>query len=263
MTKFSANLSMLFTEAPFLERFVRAAKAGFKGVEYVGPYGEAKETVAAELERHGLTQALFNMPAGDWDAGERGIGCLPDRVDEFKRGVDTAIAYAHALGCNQVNCLAGIKPPGVAKQKARDTLIANLRHAAAKLKDAGILLIAEPINFYDIPGFFLNTSAQAIAIFDEVGSDNLKLQYDIYHMQRMEGEIAATLTRLMPRIGHIQIADNPGRHEPGTGELNYRFLLAHVKSLGYQGWVGAEYKPRAGTEAGLGWIEALDAGPQA
>ena len=144
-----------------------------------------------------------------------------------------------------------------------DTLIGNLRHAAAKLKDAGISLIAEPINFYDIPGFFLNTSAQAIAIFDEVGSDNLKLQYDIYHMQRMEGEIAATLARLMPRIGHVQIADNPGRHEPGTGELNYRFLLAHLKALGYRGWVGAEYKPRAGTEAGLGWIEALDTVPQA
>ena len=257
MTKFAANLSMLFTEAPFLERFARAANAGFKGVEFVGPYGETKEAIAAELQKHGLTQALFNLPAGNWDAGERGIACLPDRVEEFKKGLDTAIAYAHALGCKQVNCPAGIRPTGVPPELARATFVANLRYASAKLKDAGVLLIAEPINRYDIPGFFLNNSAQAIEIFDEVGSDNLKLQYDIYHMQRMEGEITATITRLLPRIAHFQIADNPGRNEPGTGELNYPFLFAHLKALGYQGWVGCEYRPKTSTEAGLSWMKDL------
>ena len=255
MPKFAANLSMLFTELPFPDRFAAAAKAGFRGVEYLFPYAMAKEDIAGLLRANGLTQVLFNLPAGNWDAGERGIGCHPGRVLEFQDGVAKAIDYAHALGCAQVNCLAGILPKGVAPQEAHRTLAANLKFAASKLGDAGILLIAEPINIYDIPGFFLNRSAQAIALFDEVGSDNLKLQYDIYHMQRMEGELAKTMERLLPRIAHIQIADNPGRNEPGTGEINYPFLFEFIDRIGYKGWIGAEYKPAKATADGLGWLQ--------
>ena len=255
MPKFAANLSMLFTELPFLDRFAAAAKAGFTGVEYLSPYAFTKEELAEHLRANGLTQVLFNLPAGDWDKGERGIACHPDRTGEFQDSVATAIAYARALGCKQVNCLAGIAPGGVDPDKLRRTLVDNLRFAAAQLQGAGILLIAEPINFYDMPGFYLNRSAQALAIFDEVGSDNLKLQYDIYHMQRMEGELAATIERILPRIAHIQIADNPGRHEPGTGEINYPFLFDHLDRIGYAGWVSAEYRPRTTTEAGLGWMK--------
>mgnify|MGYP003346720641 CR=1 FL=1 len=187
--------------------------------------------------------------------GERGIGCHPDRVGEFQDGVGKAIAYARLLGNSQINCLAGIAPKNVASEKAEETLIANLRYAAAELKKAGILLIAEPINTYDIPGFFLNRSAQAIAIFDRVGSDNLKLQYDIYHMQRMEGELAGHLQRHLDRIAHVQLADNPGRHEPGTGEINYPYLFAFLDRIGYPGWIGCEYKPANQTQAGLAWLD--------
>jgi hydroxypyruvate isomerase len=254
--KFAANLSMLFTELPFLDRFPAAAKAAFAGVEYLSPYAFAQEELAERLRANGLTQVLFNLPAGNWDKGERGIACHPDRTGEFQDGVGTAIAYARALGCRQVNCLAGIAPTGVDQDKLRRTLVDNLRFAARELQGAGILLIVEPINFYDIPGFYLNRSAQALAIFDDVGSDNLKLQYDIYHMQRMEGELAATIARILARIAHVQIADNPGRHEPGTGEINYPFLFEHLDRIGYAGWVSAEYRPRTTTEAGLGWMKA-------
>jgi hydroxypyruvate isomerase len=255
MPKFAANLSMLFTELPFPDRFAGAAKAGFRGVEYLFPYAMAKEDIAERLNANGLTQVLFNLPAGDWDAGERGIACHPDRISEFQDGVGKAIEYAKALGCAQVNCLAGIAPKGADVEAARRTLVSNLRFAASKLKDAGILLIAEPVNTYDIPGFFLNRSAQAIALFDEVGSDNLKLQYDIYHMQRMEGELAKTIERLLPRIAHIQLADNPGRNEPGTGEIHYPYLFSFIDRIGYAGWIGCEYKPLTTTTAGLGWLQ--------
>ena len=254
MPKFCANLSMLFAEQVFLERFSAAAQAGFKGVEYVGPYAFPKEQVAEVLHKNKLKQVLFNLPAGNWDAGERGIGCLPDRVGEFRDGVGKAIDYAKALGCTMVNCLAGILPAGVSREKGRATLVSNLAFAAAALQKEKILLIVEPINSYDIPGFLLNRSSDGIDVMDAVGGDNLKLQYDIYHMQRMEGEIANTLTRLMPRIGHIQIADNPGRHEPGTGEINYPFLFKHLEALGYEGWIGCEYKPKTSTVDGLGWM---------
>jgi hydroxypyruvate isomerase len=254
MPKFAANLSMLFTELPFPERFAAAAKAGFRGVEYLSPYTMDKGEIAGLLHANGLTQVLFNLPAGDWDAGERGIACHPDRVSEFQEGVGRAIAYAQALGCKQVNCLAGIKPQGIDAEAARKTLSENLKFAASKLKEAGILLVVEPVNTYDIPGFFLNHSAQAIALFDEIGSDNLKLQYDIYHMQRMEGELAKTIERLLPRIAHIQVADNPGRNEPGTGEINYSFLFRFIDGIGYTGWISGEYKPRTTTVAGLGWM---------
>lgn len=257
MPKFAANLSMLFTEVEFLDRFAAAAGAGFQGVEYLFPYDYPAETLKARLDDNGLTQVLFNLPAGDWAAGERGIACHPDRVEEFRDGVERAIAYARVLGNTQVNCLAGIKPQGVRDDEARQTLIENLRFAAKKLADAGILLIAEPINTRDIPGFFLNRTEQALAIFDEVGSDNLKLQYDIYHMQIMEGDLAPTIETHFARIAHVQIADTPGRHEPGTGEIHYPFLFAHLDRLGYDGWVGAEYKPAGRTEEGLGWLDAV------
>jgi hydroxypyruvate isomerase len=256
MQKFDANLSMLFTEAPFLDRFAAAAEAGFPGVEYLFPYAFEKDDIAERLHKNGLTQVLFNLPAGNWEAGERGIACHPDRVSEFQDGVGKAIDYAKALGCAQVNCLAGIAPAGVDGAVAHRTLAENLKFAASKLKDAGITLLAEPVNTYDIPGFFLNRSAQALALFEEVGSPNLKLQYDIYHMQRMEGELANTIERLLPRIAHLQLADNPGRNEPGTGEINYPFLLNFIDRLGYDGWIGCEYKPRHGTKEGLGWMRA-------
>ena len=258
MPKFCANLSMLFGEHDFLRRFSAAAKGGFSGVEYIGPYAFPKEQVAEALHGNKLKQVLFNLPAGNWDAGERGIGCLPDRVGEFQDGVGKAIDYARALGCTMINCLAGILPSSVSREKAHTTLVSNLSFAAAALKKEKILLIVEPINSYDIPGFFLNRSREGIAVIDDVGSDNLKLQYDIYHMQRMEGELGATLTKLMPRIGHIQLADNPGRHEPGTGEINYPFLFKLIDTLGYAGWIGCEYKPKNSTVAGLGWIKELN-----
>ncbi|MFG6157512.1 hydroxypyruvate isomerase [Halomonas sp. 1390] len=257
MAKFAANLSMLFTEVDFLDRFEAAAKAGFKGVEYLFPYDFEAAEIRKRLDDNGLAQVLFNLPAGDWGAGERGIACHPDRVEEFRAGVDRAIAYAKVLGNTQVNCLAGIKPEGVSDDQARQTLVENLRFAAEKLAAEGILLIAEPINTRDIPGFFLNRTAQALALFDEVGSNNLKLQYDIYHMQIMEGDLAPTIEANLARIAHVQLADNPGRHEPGTGEINYPFLFAHLDRLGYDGWIGCEYKPKAGTQEGLGWLDGV------
>ncbi|MDR9440214.1 MAG: hydroxypyruvate isomerase [Halomonas sp.] len=257
MPKFAANLSMLFTEEDFLDRFAAAADAGFRGVEYLFPYEFEAAAIKQRLDDHGLTQVLFNLPAGDWGAGERGIACHPDRIEEFRSGVDQAIEYARVLGNTQVNCLAGIKPSGVSDDEARQTLVGNLHFAAEKLEAAGILLLAEPINTRDIPGFFLNHTEQALAIFDEVGSGNLKLQYDIYHMQIMEGDLAPTIERHLDRIAHVQVADNPGRHEPGTGEIHYPFLFAHLDRLGYTGWVGAEYKPATTTREGLGWLDAI------
>ncbi|MGQ7262120.1 hydroxypyruvate isomerase [Vreelandella sp. V005] len=257
MSKFAANLSMLFTEVDFLDRFKAAADAGFKGVEYLFPYDYTAAEIKQRLDTNGLSQVLFNLPAGDWGAGERGIACHPNRVEEFRAGVGKAIEYAHVLGNKQVNCLVGIQPDGVSDDEARKTVVENLRFAAEKLKTAGILLIAEPINTRDIPGFFLNRTEQALALFDEVGSDNLKLQYDIYHMQIMEGDLAPTIEKHLARIAHVQLADNPGRHEPGTGEINYPFLFAHLERLGYVGWIGCEYKPKAGTTHGLGWLDSV------
>jgi hydroxypyruvate isomerase len=255
MPKFAANLTMLFNEVDFPDRFQAAAQAGFKGVEYLFPYAYPKEQLAALLDKHQLTQVLHNLPAGDWAAGERGIACHPDRVGEFQEGVGQAIDYARALGCKQVNCLAGIARQGVAPDKLRETFVSNLRFAAKKLGDAGIRLLVEPINTRDIPGFYLNRTVQALDIIDAVGSSNLALQYDIYHMQIMEGDLAPTIQRNLSRIGHIQLADNPGRNEPGTGEINYPFLFRYIDQLGYDGWIGCEYKPKTTTAAGLGWIK--------
>ena len=253
MPKFSANLSMLFTEQPFLDRFEAAARAGFNAVEFLFPYAFTAAEIRQRLDEHKLQLVLHNLPAGDWDAGERGIACHPDRVDEFCSGVATAITYATTLGVKQLNCLAGKAPPDVSESLLRRTFIDNLRYAASELKKSGLSLLIEPINTFDIPGFYLNRTAQALAILDEVGADNAFVQYDIYHAQRMEGELAATMEKHLQRIGHIQLADNPGRNEPGTGEINYPFLFAHLDRIGYNGWIGCEYKPAKTTEAGLGW----------
>ena len=261
MPKFSANLSMLFTEVPFLDRFARAANAGFSAVEFLFPYAYSAQEIKQRLDAQGLKLVLHNLPAGDWDAGERGIACLPDRIDEFRAGVARAIDYATTLGVGQLNCLAGKAPIGADDAVLRQTFVANLKFAAAELKQAGLNLLIEPINSFDIPGFYLNRTAQAIAILDEMASDgktdNAFVQYDIYHAQRMEGELAATMQKHLARIGHIQLADNPGRNEPGTGEINWPFLFAHLDRIGYRGWIGCEYKPASGTEAGLGWRQRL------
>jgi hydroxypyruvate isomerase len=257
MPRFAANLTMLFNEVPFLDRFERAAKAGFEAVEFLFPYAYDAAEIRQRLDAHGLQLVLHNLPAGNWDAGERGIACHPDRVGEFREGVERAISYATALGVGQLNCLAGKAPPGVPDTLLRQTFVANLSFAAQALGNAGIKLLIEPINSFDIPGFYLTRTDQAIALLDEVGSANAYVQYDIYHAQRMEGELAATMQKHLARIAHIQLADNPGRNEPGTGEINYAFLFRHLERIGYAGWIGCEYKPAATTEAGLGWRQRL------
>jgi hydroxypyruvate isomerase len=246
---------MLYNEMDFLDRFEAAARAGFKGVEYLFPYDYEKDQLADRLSANGLVQVLHNLPAGDWAAGERGIACLADRVNEFQDGVGRAIDYATALNCPQVNCLAGLAPDGADPERLQQTLVANLKFAADKLAGAGIRLLIEPINTRDIPGFFLNRTEQAASILDAVGSDNLAIQYDIYHMQIMEGDLAPTMERNLDRIGHLQLADTPGRHEPGTGEINYPFLFGFIDKLGYDGWIGCEYKPLTTTADGLGWLK--------
>ena len=256
MIKLADNLTMLYNEVDFLERFDAAAKSGFTGVEYLFPYAYPKEELVERLTKHKLRQVLHNLPAGDWAAGERGIACHPGRVGEFQEGVGTAIDYAQALGCKQINCLAGIAPAGADREKVRGTFVANLRFAAEKLGAAGIKLLIEPINTYDIPGFWLSRTQQALDVIRDTGSPNLFVQYDIYHMQRMEGELANTIKAHLPQIAHLQVADNPGRNEPGTGEINYRFLFGFIDSIGYDGWIGCEYKPKGKTIDGLGWRAA-------
>ena len=254
MPRLAANLTTLFTEVPLLERFERAARAGFRGVEMQFPYEQPAAALRAQLKAHGLRMVLHNLPAGDLAAGERGIACHPGRVEEFRAGVARGIEYALALEVPQLNCLAGVAPAGVDEATLRATFVANLRDAAAECARAGLRVLVEPINRFDMPGFWLDGTAKAIAVLDEVGADNAFLQYDVYHAQRHEGELAATIERFLPRIGHIQIADNPGRHEPGSGEIHYPFLFAHLRRLGYAGWIGAEYWPAARTEDGLGWL---------
>ncbi|MFM1927686.1 MAG: hydroxypyruvate isomerase [Pseudomonadota bacterium] len=259
MPKFAANLTMLFNEVPFMDRFEQAAQAGFEAVEFLFPYDYAADDILAKLKGNKLALVLHNLPAGDWAAGERGIACHPNRVDEFRAGVAKAISYAKVLEVGQLNCLAGKLPDGVSAQQAHAVFVENLRFASGELKKAGLRLLIEPINTFDIPGFFLSRTDQALAILKEVGADNLFIQYDIYHAQRMEGEISATLRERLPQIGHLQLADNPGRNEPGTGELNYAFLFKHIDAIGYTGWIGCEYKPKAATVDGLGWRKSLTA----
>lgn len=254
MPRFCANLSLLFTEHPFAERWDAAARAGFRGVECHFPYVEPAEVLADALRCNRLEQVLFNLPAGDWAAGERGIGCLPDRIDEFEHGVGTAIRYAKALDCRRINCLAGLAPADADRAELLAVMERNLRFAARALAKEGITLLVEPINPRDMPGFLLNRSAETLALIERVGEPNVKLQYDVYHMQITEGDLARTLERELARIGHVQIADNPGRHEPGSGEINFPFLFNWLDRIGYDGWVSAEYLPAGDTVAGLGWL---------
>src|SRR5450830_1202256 len=253
MTKLAANLTMLFTELPFLERFRAAAQANFKAVEFLFPYAFEPAQIAEQLRKNELELVLHNLPAGNWAGGERGIACHPDRVNEFQEGVQLALRYAKELGVKQLNCLVGITPAAADPEKIKKVLTENLKFAADKLKAEGIRLLIEPINTFDIPGFYLHGTKQALKLIEATGSDNLFVQYDIYHMQRMEGELAATIKANLPMIKHIQLADNPGRFEPGTGEINYRYLFKMLDEIGYDGWIGCEYKPKAGTVEGLGW----------
>jgi len=253
MLRFSANISMLFKEVEFPERFDAAAQAGFKAVEIQFPYGWSKRQLGEIAQHAGVEVVLINIPAGDSEKGDRGIACLPDRVAEFREGVARAVDYAGALGCKQMNCLAGVTPPNVPEAKLHETYVWNLRYAAAELARRGMTLLIEPINTQTVPGFYLNKSAQALAIIDEAGAANLKLQYDLFHMRIMGEDLARTLTANLARIGHMQVADVPGRHEPGTGKIDFPLLFDLIDRLGYQGWIGAEYVPAGKTEDGLAW----------
>jgi len=254
MPRFAANLTLLFTEVPFLDRFERAARAGFDAVECQLPYAHPASEIRARLDAQGLRMVLHNLPPGDWAAGERGIACLPGRQAEFRAGLERAIDYAQGLGVPQLNCLAGLAPPGVPRTTLHGTLVDNLAFAAERLRRAGLRLLVEPINGFDMPGFFVDRPSQAFALLDEVADDNLYVQYDCYHAHRTEGGLLDVLDAELARIAHLQVADHPGRHEPGTGEIDHAALFAELDRLGYAGWVGAEYLPATGTEAGLGWF---------
>lgn len=254
MPRFAANLSLLFPQLPFLDRFAAAAQAGFRYVEYQFPYDSGTSLQVAQRARDaGVEVVLHNLPAGDAAKGDRGIACQPARAGEFREGVDRAIEYAKAAGCPRLNSLAGVPPEGLARERAKEVLVENLRYAATKFAAAGLTLLTEPINPRTVPGFLLNTSRDGIEAIDAVGAPNLLLQYDLFHMQIVEGDLAKTIERLLPRIGHMQVADVPDRHEPGTGEINFPWLFAHIDRLGYRGWIGAEYQPRGDTIEGLAW----------
>ena len=259
MPRFAANLTMMYTEHAFTDRFAAAAQDGFKGVEFLFPYDFPAETLRQQLADNGLQQALFNAPPGDWAAGERGIASLPGREDEFKRSIDTALDYARVLGNTKLHVMAGLIRPEQDRARHRALYLDNLAYAARVAAAQGVTVVIEPINTRDIPGFFLNRQDDAQAICAEVGADNLQVQFDLYHCQIMEGDLAVKLRRDMLRphggIGHIQIAGVPERHEPDLGEINYPYLFELIDSLGYQGWIGCEYRPRAGTSAGLGWLK--------
>lgn len=251
--QFAANLTLLFTEVPFLARFEAAAAAGFAAVECQFPYAVPAGVLKDELAAHALRLMLLNLPAGDWAGGERGIGCHPDRVDEFQAGVGQALAYAEALDCPALNCLAGLLPTGVTEAVARTTLVANLAFAATATAAVGRTLLVEPINGHDVPDFFLRRTEDAVALIQEVGAPNLRLQLDLYHAAREGEDLVATIDRFGALIGHVQVADVPGRHEPGTGAIDFPAAFAALDRAGYTGWVGCEYNPRGATVEGLVW----------
>jgi hydroxypyruvate isomerase len=255
MPRFAANLTMLFGEVPFLERFSAAARAGFRAVEFVSPYDHAPEEVARAARDAAVEVVLFNLPPGDWAKGDRGMACDPARATEFREGVERALAYAGALGCPRLHAMAGIRPPGVAEAALRGAYLASLTHAGRALERVGRALLVEGINPRDMPGYYLVTSRQAFELIAAAALPNLHYLYDVYHMQIVEGDLAATLERRLAGIGHVQIADPPARSEPGSGEVNFGFLLRHLDRIGYRGWIGCEYRPRAGTVAGLSWME--------
>ena len=261
MPKFAANLSMLYQEHAFLDRFDAAAKDGFKAVEYLFPYAFAKEDIAARLKANGLQQVLFNAPPGNWDGGERGLACLPGREDEFRAGMVTALEYAAALKCPRVHVMAGLLPNGATHEALYPTYLGNLRWAAQEAAKQGVDVLIEPINTRDIPGFYLNRQDVAHAVLADMGEPNLKVQMDLYHCQIVEGDLAMKIRQYLPtgRVGHIQIAGVPQRHEPDLGEINHSYLFALLDELGYSGWIGCEYRPAntqaGGTSAGLGWLK--------
>jgi hydroxypyruvate isomerase len=254
MPKFAANLSMLFTEVDFPERFAAAAAAGFEGVEFLFPYAWSADDLAGRLHEAGLAQVLFNLPPGDWEAGERGLAAIPGRQGEFRDGVGRAIEYARVLGCSQVHCMAGVATPDLDGAAMEEAYVDNLGWAAAACAEAGVRLLIEPLNDRDVPGYLLSGSDQARRVIEAVNSDNLFLQFDVYHMQIMEGDLATSIAANMDIIHHFQIAGVPDRHEPSRGEVNYPFLFAHIDALGYDGWIGCEYRPAAATADGLGWL---------
>ena len=257
MPRFAANLSMMFNEVGFLDRFDRAARAGFKGIEFLFPYEHQAAEIRRRLDANGLTQTLFNMPPGDWAKGERGIAALPGRQTEFRDGVRRALDYAGALDCKLVHCMAGLVPAGVDQVTAGATYAANLAWAGEAALKAGIRVAIEPINHRDMPGYFLNTQAQGAAFVEAIGTDRLGLQFDVYHVQTTEGDITKRMELFMPLIAHIQIADVPARNEPGTGEIGWEYVFRRMDELGYAGWVGCEYRPAGETDAGLGWLKRL------
>ena len=266
MPQFAANLSFLFQELDFLDRFAAARRAGFQAVEYLFPYDHAAAEVAARLHDNGLTQALFNLAPGDWDAGERGFAALPGRQDDFRRTVDDALRYADALGCPRLHVMAGIVPERADARAYEDAYVANLAYAAEALGREGVRALIEPLNSTDMPGYLLSTSGHAQRVIETVASPNLSLQYDLYHRQIMEGSLAAGFAQHQGIIAHIQIAGVPGRHEPSVGEINYPYLFDMLDRAGYDGWIGCEYRPRNGTLAGLGWLAPYgigSAGPTA
>jgi hydroxypyruvate isomerase len=255
MPRFAANLTMMYNEYAFLDRFAAAAKDGFKAVEFLFPFDFPAAEIKSRLDANGLAQALFNSPPGDWAAGERGLASLPGREDEFRRGVERGLEYAAVLGNRKMHVMAGLTRTDVAPAAQRDTYLKNLAHVAGVAATAGVTLVIEPINTRDIPGFFLNRQDVAQAICAEVGAPNLKVQFDCYHCQIVEGDLAVKLKRDMAGIGHIQIAGVPERHEPSLGEINYPYLFELIDTLGYDGWIGCEYRTRAGTSEGLGWLK--------
>jgi 2-dehydrotetronate isomerase len=255
MPRFAANLTLMFNEVPFLERFAAAGEAGFEAVEFLFPYDHPPEEVAARLERARVRNVLFNMPPGDWGKGERGIGALPGREEEFREGVARALRYAEALGTPTLHAMAGLVPAGVERARCRATYVENLRHAARETARRGLTLVIEPINTRDIPGYFLNTQAEAHAIREEVGADNLKVLMDLYHAQIVEGDLTVKIRQHARHVGHVQVASVPERNEPDRGEVDYRHLFRVLDEVGYQGWIGCEYRPARGTAAGLGWFE--------
>lgn len=254
MPRFSANLSFLFADRPFLDRFAAAADAGFTAVEFHFPYAEPADCVAEAARAAGVEVVLFNFPAGDWTAGERGVACLPDRVPEFRAGVAQALAYADALGCRRLNVLAGCRPRGVSPATLDEVLCGNLRYAADAAVMQGCQVLIEPLNTVDTPGFHVSDPAHACALLDQAGVAGPGLQLDLYHTQVMCGDLARTVARHLPRIGHLQFADNPGRHQPGTGEIRFEWLFAEIDRLGYEGWLGAEYHPLPDDAGALGWF---------
>jgi hydroxypyruvate isomerase len=256
MPKFAANLSMMYTDVPFLQRFERAATSGFRAVEFLFPYDYSPGEVTQATRAVGLEVVLFNTVPGDWSKGERGLAAQPGREAEFRAGVAKALEYADALGCRHIHAMAGLVAEGADRDAMRATYLENLRFAAEAAGKTGVTVLIEPINTRDIPGFFLNYTEEAAAIIAELGVPNLRIQFDIYHRQIMQGDLTPAIETHLPLIAHMQLADTPGRNEPGTGEINYPFLFEAIDRLGYTGWIGCEYRPKGETEAGLGWFKS-------